>query len=356
MEINIRTLEEVLSPLFARNIMPTISPISITPTALAAGQGLATPSALPPPTIVSPEALDALLHSPPDPAREAKKPDDEVQPGDRSTLEQGLADLKRTDKSTVNRALCDPNANSSAAFISTLNTVFTKENVDTLLRSPPALAQTAVLSEIGTHLNTDTINAVLSPLETEQIETYRKCVDSALFGLKYQLFSAPVGARFDLVRRFAGNKQGALTDIESRLGGLGTTATNLFNIAAEVKRVNESLQYSHPDDWDRRRNEPDSAPPANIYRYLNTRESSLDAPSEIRDFVHGRDKLDVSGIRKQLNKKLHWVNQLSGASGEMQLKYSPTHDASVLVISGNQGDPAFVAKIVGKFRETDLVA
>ncbi|AZP72245.1 hypothetical protein EJJ20_24755 [Pseudomonas poae] len=192
MEINIRTVEEVLSPLFARNIMPTISPISITPTALAAGQGLATPSALPPPTIVSPEALDALLHSPPDPAREAKKPDDEVQPGDRSTLEQGLADLKRTDKSTVNRALCDPNANSSAAFISTLNTVFTKENVDTLLRSPPAQAQTAVLSEIGTHLNTDTINAVLSPLETEQIETYRKCVDSALFGLKYQLFSAPL--------------------------------------------------------------------------------------------------------------------------------------------------------------------
>ncbi len=314
------------------------------------------PSALTPASVVSSDALETLLQSPPDPSRQAKKPEGKAHPVDQSTLERGLADLRRTDNSTVKRALCDPNANSSTAFISILNTVFTKENVDTLLRSPQAQAHTTALNEIGTHLNTDTINAVLSPLEAEQIETYRKCVDSALFGLKYQLFSAPVGARFDLVRRFAGNKQGALTDIESRLGSLGATAANLFNIAAEVKRVNESLQYSHPDDWDRRRNEPNSAPPANIYRYLNTSESSLDAPSEIRDFVHGRDKLDVSGISKQLNKKLHWVNQLSGASGEMQLKYSPTHDASVLVISGNRGDPAFVAKIVGKFRETDLVA
>ena len=244
--------------------MSIISPPSVAHTPLPAGQDRATPSALPPPSVVSSEALDALLHSPPDPAREAKKPDDKVQPGDRSTLEQGLADLKSTDNSTVKRALCDPNANSSIAFISKLNTVFTKENVDTFLRSPQTQDHTTALNEIGTHLNTDTINAVLSPLEAEQIENYRRCVDSALFGLKYQLFSAPVGARFDLVRRFAGNKQGALTDIESRLGGLGTTATNLFNIAAEVKRVNESLQYSHPDDWDRRRNEPDSAPPANI--------------------------------------------------------------------------------------------
>lgn len=201
--------------------MPTISPISITPHALAAGQGLSTPSAVPSPTIVSSEALDALLHSPPDPAREAKKPDDKVQPGDRSTLEQGLADLKSTDNSTVKRALCDPNANSSIAFISKLNTVFTKENVDTFLRSPQTQDHTTALNEIGTHLNTDTINAVLSPLEAGQIENYRKCVDSALFGLKYQLFSAPVGERFDLVRRFAGNKQGALTDIENRLGAWG---------------------------------------------------------------------------------------------------------------------------------------
>lgn len=340
--------------------MSTISPPPIAHTALPAGRDRATPnplpSALPPPSVVSSEALDALLQSPPDPSRQAKRPDNKAHPVDRATLDQGLAGLKRTDNSTVKRALCDPNASSSTAFISTLNTVFTKENIDTLLSGPQGQDHTKALSEIGTHLNNDTINALLSPLEAEQIENYRKCVDSALFGLKYQLFSAPVGARFDLVRRFAGNKQGALTDIESRLGGLGATSANLFNIAAEVKRVNESLQYSHPDDWDRRRNEPDSAPPANIYRYQNTRESSLDAPSEIRDFVHGRDKLDVSGLRKQLNKKLQWVNQLSGASGEMQLKYSPTHDASVLVISGNRGDPAFVAKIVGKFRETDLVA
>lgn len=338
--------------------MSIISPPSVAHTPLPAGQDRATPSALPPPSVVSSEALDALLQSPPDYSREAKRPDDDkARPIDRATLERDLADLKRTDNTTVKRALSEPNARSSTAFVSKINTVLTKENLDTLLRSPQAQAHTTTLSEIATHLNNDTINAVLSPLEAEQIETYRKHVDAALFRLKYQLFNAPVEARFELVRRFAGNKLEGLTDVENRLTDLGASAANLFNIAAEVKRVSESLQYSHPDDWDRRRNEPaDSVPQANIYRYLNTSESSLDAPSEIRDFIHGRDKLDVSGIRKQLNKKLQWVNQLSGASGEMHLKYSPTHDASVLVIAGNLGEPAFVAKIVGKFKETDLVA
>lgn len=128
-----------------------------------------------------------------------------------------------------------------------------------------------------------------------------------------------------------------------------------LNIATEVRKANEALQYSHPDDWARRRSDPVNEQHPNVYSFLNTRESTLDAPIEIREFVHGRDKLDVSGIRKQLNKKLQWVNTLSGISGEMQLKYSPTHDASVLVICGNQGEPAFVAKVFGKLKEADLV-
>ncbi|MBF6029558.1 M10 family metallopeptidase C-terminal domain-containing protein [Pseudomonas sp. P115] len=132
-------------------------------------------------------------------------------------------------------------------------------------------------------------------------------------------------------------------------------ASARFNIATEVRKANEALQYAHPDDWARRRSEPISEQAPNVYSFLGTHESTLDSPVEIRGFVHGRDKLDVSRIRKQLNKKLLWVNQLSGRAGEMQLKYSPIHDASVLVISGNQGEPAFVAKVFGKLKETDLV-
>ncbi|AZP73627.1 hypothetical protein EJJ20_24760 [Pseudomonas poae] len=116
------------------------------------------------------------------------------------------------------------------------------------------------------------------------------------------------------------------------------------------------MQYSHPDDWDRRRNEPDSAPPANIYRYLNTRESSLDAPSEIRDFVHGRDKLDVSGIRKQLNKKTA-LGQPTVRSKWRNAIEVFTHPRCKRPGDFRQpGRPCIVAKIVGKFRETDLVA
>jgi hypothetical protein len=39
----------------------------------------------------------------------------------------------------------------------------------------------------------------------------------------------------------------------------------------------------------------------------------------------------------------------------MQLKYSPIHNTSVLVISGNKGQDAFVAKVFGQLKETDLL-
>ena len=147
----------------------------------------------------------------------------------------------------------------------------------------------------------------------------------------------------------------SLTGIQDYLSEVGTHAAQLNDIATLVRKVNEPLQFSLPDEVGRRRDAPDSVQQPNVYRYLSINESTLESPSEIRGFTSGRDKLDVSGIGKQLNQKLQWVNQLSGASGEMQLRYSPNQDASVLIISGNKDEPAFVAKVFGKLKETDVV-
>lgn len=318
---------------------------------------LATPGVLPSPSVTPTDALEALLQSPPNHARPPKQPErSEAPPQDVAKLDRDLTSLgKQIDKKTVEDTLNNPKSGATTELVDKIDTVLSKENIDTLLRSPHAQACKKTLNEIGSHLNKEAIDAALSPLEQEQIDNYRKQVEHELFNLSYKLSNTSVGSRFDLIRRFANNKPGTLMDIESRLTNMGNKSAFLLNIATEVKKVNEALQYAHLEGWDRHRHEPDSVPQPNIYRYLSTRESTLEAPSEIRDFVHGRDKLDVSGIRKQLRTKLQWVNQLSGASGEMQLKYSPTHDASVLVIAGDKGEPAFVAKIFGKLKETDLV-
>ena len=316
-----------------------------------------TPGALPPPALTHSQALEALLQSPPNDAHKTKLPDgSQASAADIAALEQGLNTLgARVGKTTVEHTLKNMDPTATTELINDFNTVLSPDKINTMVRSPNARASTETLTKIATHLNEDAINAVLTPLEAEHIERYRQHVEASLFNLKYQLMNAPVEGRFDLVRRFADTKPGAMVDVENRLANVWSQASSLINIATEVKKANESLQYSHPDDWDRRRSEPVSVQQPNVYSFFNTNESTLDAPYEIKDFVHGRDKVDVSGIRKQLNTKLQWVNQLSGLSGEMQLKYSPTQDASVLVISGNQGEPAFVAKIFGKIKETDLV-
>ncbi|MGR3889825.1 M10 family metallopeptidase C-terminal domain-containing protein [Pseudomonas sp. 1152_12] len=79
-------------------------------------------------------------------------------------------------------------------------------------------------------------------------------------------------------------------------------------------------------------------------------------PCEINNFVTDRDKLDVTGIRRPLTKPLQCVNQLSGASGEIHVKYSRANNASVLVSSGNRGEPALVATIFGQVKEKHLLA
>ena len=93
----------------------------------------------------------------------------------------------------------------------------------------------------------------------------------------------------------------------------------------------------------------------NTYRFNALSDSRLDAPREISGFMAG-DKLDLSGIRNQLNKPLQRVERFSGASAEMQIHYLPSTGTSVIAVSGNPGEPPFVLKVFGQVRYSDIVS
>lgn len=106
--------------------------------------------------------------------------------------------------------------------------------------------------------------------------------------------------------------------------------------------------------------QPRDNPPAQgssqTFTFGNIGESILAAPSEVMNFAHGRDKLDVSGVRAQLgNKPLDLVENFSGASGEMQIHYLPGTHTSVVMIAGDPGKPPFVVKVFGEVTYSDLV-
>ncbi|KAA6175057.1 hypothetical protein F3K53_20585 [Pseudomonas veronii] len=313
-------------------------------------------------SVVTTQALEALLRSGPNHARQPKRPDNpEPAPSSTATMKQSLTDLgAQVNRSTVEHMLRDPTSRGSIDTFNKIGTLLTTDKISTLLSGPDANDNVKVLEKVESQLSKDAIDTVLSPFEAEQVDSYRNHVESALFDLKYRLMTAPLESRFDLVRRFASKKHEPLLDIQDNLAQANARATSLCSISALVRKAIGSLKFPHPTDLENRiptdtPHKPCTVRP-NIYRYTSIQESSLDAPSEVRDFVHGQDKLDVSGIRRQLNKPLQWVHQLSGASGEMQLKYSPTTNTSVLVISGNPSEPAFVAKIFGQLKETDLLS
>ncbi|WP_167496654.1 M10 family metallopeptidase C-terminal domain-containing protein [Pseudomonas kairouanensis] len=303
-------------------------------------------------------ALNALLNSGPNNAREPKRPE---KPNgvlaDTTAQEQAINELApHINQASVERMIRHPGSLTATRIFENAQRALTAGTIDAVLRGPNAQACKTTLTTLETHLNKDSIDAARTALETEQIDAYQRYVDASLFDLKYRLLTTAPSSRFDLIRSFANEKPKTLANIEDYLSDVGARAASLCDIATAVRKVNEPLQYALPDEWERRRSDTDQGGQPNLYRYLTTGESTLESPSEIRDFKHGTDKLDVAGIAKQLAKKLQWVNQLSGASGEMLLRYSPTNDASVLLISGEKDEPAFVAKIFGKFKQTDLIS
>lgn len=99
-----------------------------------------------------------------------------------------------------------------------------------------------------------------------------------------------------------------------------------------------------------------TAPLQQVYRFSDTTDSTAAQPREVLNFAHGKDRLDVSGIRAKLeNKPLKLVEHFSGASGEMQIHYLPGTHTSVVIIAGEPGKPPFVLKVFGEVTFSDLI-
>lgn len=311
-----------------------------------------------PSSVVSAAALNALLQSGPNSTREPKQADKpRPNPADYAAMQREVNDLgTQLNKKKVERILRNPHSESSEAILNKIDSLLTRDNIKHLMTGPNSQASTHTLNKIGTQLNEQSMSAVLNPIEAEQVEAYRKYVDSAIFDLKASLMKASPESRFEMVRSFAKKEHAPLTNIQRYMDHLKEKSTHLCDIATQVREVNEALQYALPDHWDRRDGYEEAASKAHArtYSFNKINESTLDRPSEIRDFVTDRDKLDLRGIRRQLKKQLRSVAQLSGASGEVMLNHSPAHNSTVVVVSGNQGEPAFVAKVFGRVKEQDL--
>ncbi|MGE1156487.1 M10 family metallopeptidase C-terminal domain-containing protein [Pseudomonas kitaguniensis] len=312
----------------------------------------------PAPVGVSSLALDTLLQSAPNNARAPKEADNSRSgPESHAQLKHELKNLRaHLDRNTVERMMRAPDTKESQTRMQKIDTLLTADSIKSLLSGPDARASAKDLNAIENLFSEHAIDTVLDPIESEQVESYRKYVDAALFNLKAGLMSAAPGSRFEMVRAFSTREQPALTTIQNYMTDLASKSKHLCDIATLVKKHSEALQYAQADDWER----GDQYPTGHekhpmIYSFSNTGESTLDQPSEIRNFVTGRDKLNLTGISRQLNKPLQSVDRLSGESGEIQLKYSRENNASVLVVSGNRGTPALVAKIFGHVKDKDLV-
>lgn len=312
----------------------------------------------PSPEVVSAKGVDDLLQSGPNSAREPMRPDEpKMTPESRAKIEAELDDLSaQLTPKTLDHMMRHPKSEQSKAHFEKIDRVLTADNIKGVLSGPNAASCIKTLGKIETQLKQESINTAYDPIGNEQVEAYRRHVNSILFDLKARLMRAPADGRFEMVLDFSRKEQPRLNSIHDFMNDLHAKGSHLCDIATEVHKAIGGLQFSHPEGLKPEvYREPDHAQHSKTYSFSNTAASTLEHPSEIRDFVSDRDKIDVSGISKQLNKPLHWVNQLSGASGEMQLKYSRENNATVLVISGNKGEPALVAKIFGHVKEKDLL-
>lgn len=302
--------------------------------------------------------LKSLLESGPNQARRAKMPDTlKPSPANRSLIEQQIDDLgAQLNHKTIERMLRAPDAEDSQACLNKLDTLLTKDNIKALLKGPNASANAETFARIEAQLNKGSIAAMVNPIETENVDTYRKHVDSEMFNLKASLMKASPESRFAMVRAFSRKEDPTLTNIQNYVNGLKIKSEHLCDVATQVKEAIGSLQYPHDDHWvTNERYDPTVKPHVRTYSFTHMAESTQDNPSEIRNFSTDQDKLDLTGIGKQLNKPLLFVNQLSGSSGEIQLHHSHAKNTTVVAISGNPGQPPFVLKVFGHVKEKDMV-
>lgn len=282
------------------------------------------------------ERMNNLLKSGPDWSKPPKAPDP-APSANNTTPQENPDDLTpMLTRENIKQMVRNPNSPESKALIEQTRARLTPEKIQNMVQGPNGEANAQKLKAIGKHLNKDEIDSGLAETKKQMVEQKIKELSYRNVEMLTQAFNG------DGIEGVIGNikrLQDEEASMQKQFSDANRAAKGLGDIGSSLTE----------DNVDKMRRDP-----GKTYSYNSTSESTLDAPSEIRDFT-ANDKLDLRGIQKQLNKPLQVVDSFSGASGEVKIDYSQSSKTSVVSVSGEPGTPPLVVKVFGEVRRENLM-
>ncbi len=294
----------------------------------------------------TPERIKPLLKAGPNwstPPKAPDRPRSGPPPSDTSPSTQEVAATKSLQK--LNEALTpeiireiqnDPNSSKSRTITSEFDKLLHPNNVKSLSRGPNARKNVQVLREIGNKLDKKKIE---SNLDASKNHVASDTLDKFRLGIVQAIISSFDGELWAPVNQFKSSRD--------QLGDIRKNFSDMESRSKKFVDTGMSLSDAKVDET------PETQGPA-TYSFKTLSESTLNAPSEIRNFNSG-DKLDLSGIQRQLNRPLQRVERTPEAIGEMQVHYAPDTNTSVVVIADAPHKPPFVLKVFGEVRASNIV-
>lgn len=330
------------------------------------------PHASAPPALLTPERLNALLRSGPDRSTPAKSPETPrpspttsapapASPqAPQAKLTEDLNELNAVlTKDTIDQVVRDPHGKSSRTLVARTRALLTPANMRSMLRGPDAQANAATLEGLGQRLGKDPLTATLKSASTDAEQAV---VDQLKLNNLENLGKAYEGGggTGDILKDYNTSRT-RIDALKRNLSAMQASARSLGDIGASLTKEKIAALRA-PEPAPTPATAPAPAPTAehatrqhNTYRFNALNDSPLEAPRDVAGFRAG-DKLDLAGIRTQLNKPLQLVERFSGASAEMQIHYLPSTRTSVITIAGNPGEPPFVLRVFGEVRFSDIVS
>lgn len=282
------------------------------------------------------ERVNTLLKSGPNWSTSPKLPNP-APPTQQATPQEDPSDLDPLlTKENIKKIIQTPNSPESKALLEKIRARLTPEKVQAMLQGPKGEANEKKLKDLGKHLNKAEVDTSLDTTNNQMIkEKSRQLSRSNIEMLAKSIDGEGMEGYFSNIKQLEDEKP----EMVKKLSESNKAAKDLNDIGTALNE----------DSINKMRRAP-----GNTYSYSHMGESSLDAPSEIRNFA-ASDKLDLSGIHKQLNKPLQVVNQFTGASGEIKIDYSPSTNTSVVSVAAGPGQPPFVVKVFGEVRPDNLI-
>lgn len=310
---------------------------------------------------LTPERLMALLKSGPGtlaPPKAALASAASPQPNATPSAQQAAATQSLNELSalltpeTLKQLLRNPDSEASRKLLEKIKSLLTPANIASLLHGPNTQANRKVLAAIGQLLGKEALAVVLI---TAKREAGKEVTDK--FGAK-MLTTLPKalegggGGIGDSIDQLNESKS-ALDTLKRNFSTMNATAEQLAEVGALLSEEQLGVEQTPTRDQSTHSDRAPSAPAT--HRFNATSDSTLQNLREVHNFKPG-DKLDLSGIRNQLNQPLELVEHLTGAAGQMQIHYLPSTNTTVITITGKPGTPPFIVKIFGEVRHRDLVS